>query len=93
MTAATSRLRAGALSLACALSVAAAVQPWLSSAAWAQAPAAMGGFAEPSTAMPQPPEIAARAFILQDLNSRQTLSARNADQTVEPASLTKLMTA
>jgi D-alanyl-D-alanine carboxypeptidase (penicillin-binding protein 5/6) len=50
-------------------------------------------FAAPSAAMPQPPEIAARAFILQDLSSRQTLAARNADQTVEPASLTKLMTA
>ena len=50
-------------------------------------------FAEPSTAMPQPPEVAARAFILQDLNSRQTLAARNADMPVEPASLTKLMTA
>ncbi|WP_375212443.1 D-alanyl-D-alanine carboxypeptidase family protein [Aquabacterium sp.] len=43
--------------------------------------------------MPQPPEVAARAFILQDLSSRQTLAARNADQQVEPASLTKLMTA
>ncbi|MDO9236735.1 MAG: D-alanyl-D-alanine carboxypeptidase family protein [Aquabacterium sp.] len=43
--------------------------------------------------MPQPPEVAARAFILQDLSSKQTLAARNADQPVEPASLTKLMTA
>ncbi|MFT3858364.1 MAG: D-alanyl-D-alanine carboxypeptidase family protein [Aquabacterium sp.] len=43
--------------------------------------------------MPQPPEVAARAFILQDLSSRQTLGARNADMPVEPASLTKLMTA
>lgn len=44
-------------------------------------------------AMPQPPEIAARAFILQDLSSGQTLAARQADTPVEPASLTKLMTA
>lgn len=44
-------------------------------------------------AMPQPPEIAARAFILQDLNTGQTLAARQADAPVEPASLTKLMTA
>lgn len=50
-------------------------------------------FAEPTAAMPQPPEVAARAFILQDLSSRQTLAARNPDQSVEPASLTKLMTA
>jgi D-alanyl-D-alanine carboxypeptidase (penicillin-binding protein 5/6) len=81
------RLRAGVLSLACALSLA-------SAPAWAQTPGAnLGGFAEPSTAMPQPPEVAARAFILQDLSTRQTLSSRNPDQTVEPASLTKLMTA
>ncbi|HET6786890.1 MAG TPA: D-alanyl-D-alanine carboxypeptidase family protein, partial [Aquabacterium sp.] len=44
-------------------------------------------------AMPQPPEVAARAFILQDLSSGQTLAARQADTPVEPASLTKLMTA
>lgn len=50
-------------------------------------------FAEPATAMPSPPEVAARAFILQDLASRQTLAARQADQPLEPASLTKLMTA
>jgi D-alanyl-D-alanine carboxypeptidase (penicillin-binding protein 5/6) len=57
------------------------------------APEAGPLFAEASAAMPQPPEVAARAFVLQDLSSRQTLAARNADQTVEPASLTKLMTA
>jgi len=50
-------------------------------------------FTPPPAAMPLPPEIAARAFVLQDLSSQQTLAARNADQPVEPASLTKLMTA
>lgn len=50
-------------------------------------------FIEPLAAMPQPPEVAARAFILQDLASRQTLAARQADLSVEPASLTKLMSA
>jgi len=50
-------------------------------------------FAEPSAQMPQPPEVAVRAFILQDLSSHQTLAARNADHKVEPASLTKLMAA
>lgn len=53
----------------------------------------LGGFAAPAPAMPQAPELAARAFILQDLSSSQTLAARNADQAIEPASLTKLMTA
>ncbi|MDP3701625.1 MAG: D-alanyl-D-alanine carboxypeptidase family protein [Hylemonella sp.] len=44
-------------------------------------------------AMPQPPEIAARAYLLLDLTSGQTLAAREADTPIPPASLTKLMTA
>jgi D-alanyl-D-alanine carboxypeptidase (penicillin-binding protein 5/6) len=43
--------------------------------------------------MPQAPEVAARAYILQDLSTGQTLASRLPDQSVEPASLTKLMTA
>ncbi len=42
---------------------------------------------------PQPPEIAARAWLLMDLNSGQTLAGKDIDAPVEPASLTKLMTA
>ncbi len=41
----------------------------------------------------QPPEIAARSFVLFDLTSNQTLGERNADAPADPASLTKLMTA
>src|SRR5690606_38291394 len=41
---------------------------------------------------PQPPEIAARAYLLLDVTSGQVLAARDADIPVEPASLTKLMT-
>lgn len=41
----------------------------------------------------QPPEIAGRAYLLLDLTSGQVLAAKNADQPVEPASLTKLMSA
>lgn len=41
---------------------------------------------------PQPPEIAARAYLLYDVTSGQVLAARDADIPVEPASLTKLMT-
>ncbi len=59
----------------------------------AQAADSVPLFANPAPGMPVPPELAARAFILQDLASHQTLAARNADQRVEPASLTKLMTA
>lgn len=42
---------------------------------------------------PQPPEIAAKAYVLLDLSADQPLAGRNPDATVEPASLTKLMTA
>jgi len=44
-------------------------------------------------ALPQPPEIAARAFLLLDITSGQVLAAKDPDKRVEPASLTKLMTA
>ncbi|HYN61137.1 MAG TPA: D-alanyl-D-alanine carboxypeptidase family protein [Rubrivivax sp.] len=42
---------------------------------------------------PQPPEIAARNYILVDLSSNQVLAERDADAQADPASLTKLMTA
>jgi len=42
---------------------------------------------------PQPPEMAARNYILLDLNSQQVLAEREADTQADPASLTKLMTA
>ena len=44
-------------------------------------------------AVPAAPAIAAKAYLLLDFNSGQTLVAHNARQRVEPASLTKLMTA
>jgi len=42
---------------------------------------------------PQPPEVAAKSFILYDMTSNQVLAERNADTPADPASLTKLMTA
>src|SRR5450755_2089974 len=42
---------------------------------------------------PQPPEVAAKSFIVLDLTTRQTLAEREADALADPASLTKLMTA
>ncbi len=42
---------------------------------------------------PQPPEIAARQYVLVDLASHQVLAEREADTPADPASLTKLMTA
>ena len=76
--------------------------------AWAQqapaaAPAAAGATAPAPTAsgvvpvgdvsaVPAP-TIAAKAWIVIDVNSGQTLAASNPDMKVEPASLTKIMTA
>ncbi|WP_457356201.1 D-alanyl-D-alanine carboxypeptidase family protein [Roseateles sp. P5_D6] len=42
---------------------------------------------------PQPPEIAARNYVLIDLTTHKTLAERDADTANDPASLTKLMTA
>jgi len=44
-------------------------------------------------AAPQPPAVAARAWLLLDLMSNQIIGSEEPDQRVEPASLTKLMTA
>lgn len=42
---------------------------------------------------PQPPEIAARSYVLIDVTANQMLAGKEVDAPVEPASLTKLMTA
>jgi len=42
---------------------------------------------------PQAPEVAARAYLLLDVSAHQVLAEKGADDPVEPASLTKLMTA
>lgn len=42
---------------------------------------------------PQPPEVAAKSYLLIDLASHQVLAERDADASADPASLTKLMTA
>jgi len=42
---------------------------------------------------PQPPEVAARAYLLLDVTANQVLASKEIDTPVEPASLTKLMTA
>lgn len=55
--------------------------------------AALLAFTEARAQAPQPPEIAARQYILLDLASNQVLAEREADVPADPASLTKLMTA
>ena len=42
--------------------------------------------------VPQPPEIAARSYLVMDMTANQILAGRDIDTPVEPASLTKLMT-
>ena len=55
----------------------------------AVAPAAFGALAQQA---PQPPEIAARTYMLVDVTANQVLAAKDIDAPVEQASLTKLMT-
>ena len=57
-------------------------------AAAASAPAAAAGISKP-----QVPEIAAAAYAVYDVQSGQILAEKNLHERVEPASLTKLMTA
>jgi D-alanyl-D-alanine carboxypeptidase (penicillin-binding protein 5/6) len=53
---------------------------------------ALAGVAAFAQALP-PPEIAARQYLLVDMNAGQVLAERGADAPVDPVSLTKLMTA
>jgi D-alanyl-D-alanine carboxypeptidase (penicillin-binding protein 5/6) len=59
----------------------------------AMAAATMSSSSLASAQALQPPEIAARQYILLDLTTGQTLAERDADAPTDPASLTKLMTA
>ena len=43
--------------------------------------------------IPKPPSTGAKAFIIQDFGSGRVLAENNSDTSVEPASITKLMTA
>lgn len=52
---------------------------------------ALSGMAQAQ--MPQPPVMAAKAYLLMDVTANQVLAAKDPDMAVEPASLTKLMTA
>ncbi len=71
------------------LVLAAAVAP---AALLAQAPSAPPAAQAAALAMPQPPEIAARGYLLLDVTANQILASKDIDAPVEQASLTKLMT-
>jgi len=62
---------------------------WIACKASAGAPAT----GEDSAAVAPPPPIAARAWLLLDYQSQHVIAAHNVDERVEPASLTKLMSA
>ena len=47
----------------------------------------------PQSVVPAPPAVAAAAYLVQDYESGQILAEQNIDARVEPASLTKMMTA
>jgi D-alanyl-D-alanine carboxypeptidase (penicillin-binding protein 5/6) len=54
---------------------------------------ACAGMVSASAQAPQPPEVAAKAYVLLDVTTDQVLAERQADVQADPASLTKLMTA
>jgi len=54
---------------------------------------ACAGMAAAFAQAPQPPEIAAKSYLLLDVGADQVLAERQADVQTDPASLTKLMTA
>ena len=49
--------------------------------------------AQTAAMIPSPPKVATKSFILMDADSGEILAAENADETMHPASLTKMMTA
>ncbi|MBK1705963.1 D-alanyl-D-alanine carboxypeptidase family protein [Halochromatium glycolicum] len=51
------------------------------------------GAARAETPAPEPPELGAKGYLLVDHDSGAVLAASNPDQRLEPASLTKIMTA
>lgn len=61
--------------------------------AWALGLVAASALSAALAQAPQPPEIAARTYLLVDVTANQILAAKDIDAPVEQASLTKLMTA
>jgi D-alanyl-D-alanine carboxypeptidase (penicillin-binding protein 5/6) len=54
---------------------------------------ALAGMASTWAQAPQPPEVAARSYLLLDVSADRVLAEQAADTRTDPASLTKLMTA
>jgi len=71
------------------------VAGWLIEAGLVAAQSPPSNAAPPQTSAPAPavPPIAARAWVLLDYRTRHVIASQNADERMEPASLTKLMSA
>jgi D-alanyl-D-alanine carboxypeptidase (penicillin-binding protein 5/6) len=82
-----------ALSLAASLALAGCGSDKEAETAAPAAADAAAPAAAPATALPAPPQLNARSFILIDQDSGRVLAALDPDSRQEPASLTKLMTA
>lgn len=52
-----------------------------------------GGSVLAATPIPKAPEVGAKGYLVEDFLSGQAIAEKNADQPLEPASITKLMTA
>ncbi len=65
------------------------IAPFLVALLWSMAAQVMGAAAP----VPSAPPLAAKSYIIQDYDSDYILSSRDPDLRVEPASLTKMMTA
>ncbi len=57
------------------------------------AAAILAATARAAVPVPQAPAVNARAYLVEDFHSGQTIAEKNPDQRVEPASITKLMSA
>ena len=82
--------RRSARRITCARRSHAAAAPATPAAPAAVAPAQPA--ARTASPIPQPPAVEARAYILIDHDSGRVLAEEHADDRMEPASLTKLMT-
>jgi serine-type D-Ala-D-Ala carboxypeptidase (penicillin-binding protein 5/6) len=49
--------------------------------------------ARAATPIPKPPEVGAKGYLVEDFHSGQAIAEKNANEKLEPASITKLMTA
>lgn len=79
--------------LGCLLGMAVIATGWATTPAASSTPAPAAAAALPPIAIPSAPQVDARSYILVDYQTNKVLAAKEATARMEPASLTKLMTA